>query len=275
MQQAQKDILQEKELQILVEFVKVCKELELKYTLAYGTLLGAERHKGFIPWDEDIDVAMLRDDYNKFIKFGQELLPKNLFIQTWETEDEFHKSYAKVLDVSTTLIEPIHRKLDIQNGIFIDIFPIDQESSNNFTRFIDNLIIYVLQEAKYASKGLSMLKSEKKNIFYKFRRLILYPFNELIGNKELNRLETYVRSKDNNNDYNYTYCDYHRPYIIRDDKLIDISIFDDLEFIKFENKLFKAIKKRDYYLNVKYGDYMDLPPKEDRIGPHNYIVLEI
>lgn len=84
--------LKDTELKILIEFDRVCKQLGINYTLSSGTLLGAVRHKGFIPWDDDIDVAMLRDDYNKFITEGQQLLPKHFFIQTYET-DKWYRLY--------------------------------------------------------------------------------------------------------------------------------------------------------------------------------------
>jgi len=260
--------LKKKELKILMEFDKVCEEIGVDYTLAHGTLLGAVRHKGFIPWDEDVDVAMLRKDYEKFVESGQELLPENLFIQTSETDPDYHNNHAKLLDISTTLKEPVHKCLDIKDGIFIDIFPIDAESSIKYIRWIDNILIFILQSIRFSSMV------SKKSILGKFRKIFLSPLAKLIGNHKLNKLETYIRIKNNKKGKSLAYCDFHRSFFFKEEKLLDINIFLDLEQIDFENREFQAIKERDYYLSVKYGNYNELPPKKDRIPQHNYIEMD-
>lgn len=103
----------------------MCDKLKLKYFVIGGTLIGAIRHNGFIPWDNDIDIAMPREDYEKFIKLGQKHLKKNLFIQTYKTDPNYLQNYTKIRDSNTTFIESNVKKHNINHGIFIDIFPLD------------------------------------------------------------------------------------------------------------------------------------------------------
>jgi len=99
--------------------------MNLTYYISYGTLLGAIRHKGFIPWDDDIDVCMPRGDYDRFIKEGSEYLPENYFIQTMESDPKYALNFAKLRDSNTALFEKHVLDVDINHGVFIDIFPVD------------------------------------------------------------------------------------------------------------------------------------------------------
>lgn len=113
------------ELQMLKKFIEVCEKLDLKYYLIGGTLLGAVRHQGFIPWDDDIDVGMLRRDYEIFISKAQELLPEEYFVQTCFTDLEYPYNFAKMRNSNTTFLETALRNFNINHGVFIDIFPLD------------------------------------------------------------------------------------------------------------------------------------------------------
>ena len=117
--------LQKKEFEILKLFVDTCKKLELEYFLVCGSALGAVKYGGFIPWDDDIDVAMPRKDYETFLSKAPELLPEWCFIQNYRTDPEFHLLGTKIRDSRTTFIEMMCDGLDINHGIFIDLFPLD------------------------------------------------------------------------------------------------------------------------------------------------------
>lgn len=117
--------LQEKEFKILENFICVCEKLKIKYFLVCGSALGAAKYGGFIPWDDDIDVALFRDDYNRFIKEAPKLLPENLFLQNCHSEEKFPTIYSKLRDSETTFIEKSSRLLPINHGIYIDVFPLD------------------------------------------------------------------------------------------------------------------------------------------------------
>jgi len=113
------------ELDIFKAFLKVCKENDLRYFLAGGTLLGAVRHKGFIPWDDDMDVLMPRKDYDRFLEIGQSLLPPEYFLQTRQTDREYPCNFAKIRDSRTTFVEKSLKDRVINHGVYIDIFPLD------------------------------------------------------------------------------------------------------------------------------------------------------
>lgn len=117
--------LQLAELEILKDFIRVCNELKLTYFLDSGTLLGCIRHEGFIPWDDDIDVSMPREDYEIFLEKGQALLKREYFLQSYKTEPNYTLNFAKIRNSNTTFIESSVKDLNINHGIFIDIFPID------------------------------------------------------------------------------------------------------------------------------------------------------
>lgn len=117
--------LKETELGLLKAFIKCCEKLEIKYYLLGGTMLGAVRHRGFIPWDDDIDVAMLRGDYELFLAEGQQYLPEYYFLQSLHSEQDVLFDFAKIRDSRTTFIETSVKNANINHGVFLDIFPLD------------------------------------------------------------------------------------------------------------------------------------------------------
>ena len=110
---------------MLQEFIDVCTVLNLKYYALGGTLLGVVRHRGFIPWDDDIDVGMPRADYEIFIAKAQMLLADGYFLQTFKTDKEFPANFAKIRNNNTTFIETSIGHLHVNHGVFIDVFPLD------------------------------------------------------------------------------------------------------------------------------------------------------
>ena len=113
------------ELEMFKYYLAICEKHDLKYFLIGGTLLGAVRHKGFIPWDDDIDIGMPRPDYEKFLLVAQKELPEHIFLQTHNTDIEYPNCFAKLRNSDTTFIETSCKKLKINHGIYIDIFPLD------------------------------------------------------------------------------------------------------------------------------------------------------
>ena len=117
--------LKQVELDIFVEIINVCDKLKLRYYVVGGTLLGAVRHKGFIPWDDDIDLGMLREDFNIFLEKAPALLPDHMFLQTIWTDSGYLAPYAKVRNNNTTFIESTVAHQNMNHGVFVDIFPLD------------------------------------------------------------------------------------------------------------------------------------------------------
>lgn len=122
--------LQQKEFQLLKKFIDICDYLNLTYYLVCGSCLGAVKYQGFIPWDDDVDVALPRDDYEIFIEKASQYLEDNQFLQNYHTEPDFPIIFTKLRDSSTTFIEKTAANLDINHGIYIDIFPLDGYPKN-------------------------------------------------------------------------------------------------------------------------------------------------
>ena len=144
--------LQLVELDILKEFIRVCNELNVKYFLDSGTLLGCIRHGGFIPWDDDIDVSMPREDYEIFLKEGQKLLKNKYFLQTYKTDPEYTMGFAKIRNSETTFIESSVKNLKINHGVYIDIFPLDGYNDKNKIRNFLNKKAFVLYNLQINKK---------------------------------------------------------------------------------------------------------------------------
>lgn len=117
--------IQSKAKDILKCFVDICNELEIKYFLVCGTALGAVKYEGFIPWDDDIDVGLLRPDYERFLKEAPKYLPEKYFLQNYKSDPAFPQPYSKLRDSETTFIEKNKAHLPMHHGIYIDVFPLD------------------------------------------------------------------------------------------------------------------------------------------------------
>ena len=148
--------LKEYEVKVLDEFVKICKEHEIPYFITYGTLLGAVRHKGFIPWDDDIDVHLSPVDYYRFKEIMKDNPNSKVFYQALETEKYYPLPFAKLRMNNTMALETKMKGLPIHHGIYIDIFPLvpypdDKIDQNRFSRNLT--IICLLLEADLHDKG--------------------------------------------------------------------------------------------------------------------------
>ena len=126
--------LHEVGLEILLEIDRVCKKYDIPYFLCGGTLLGSIRHKGFIPWDDDIDIGMLRNDYEKFEECYIKEHSKKYYLHSIKTDEDYWLSFIKIQKNNTTINEKFIEKLDTHKGIFVDIFPFDKVPDKGFTK---------------------------------------------------------------------------------------------------------------------------------------------
>ena len=252
--------LQLRILDILLALDKVCKEHNLRYYLWAGTMLGAVRHKGFIPWDDDADVAMPREDYNTLVEHSKEWLPAPYELNSIEKDNKFTGTYAKLVDASTTIIE----RYDFMSvgGIYVDVFPIDGVPSSKLKgkihvgrySFLKKMAYFCNRNPYKHGKGASSWIPRLVQHFYT---------NETIQKTACDIMKEYPYAKAEK------VCDY-------DDGTPGImpkSYIGEPVPIEFEGKMLMGVALPDKYLSHKYGDYMTIPPGEKQ-RQHNFYYLD-
>ena len=249
------------QLNILKEVDTFCKINNIKYSLTYGTLIGAVRHKGYIPWDDDIDIMMPRPDYEKFIT--QFNLNQTKFRVLSTSNSKTHPyPYAKVEDTSTVLIEYSNIKYKI--GVNIDVFPIDGMPSNK-----KQFLKHAQKLKRYENLlGIKTIKLSNNRSFFKNMVLLFL----IIATIFISYKKIIVLTERANRKYNYTECEYAMApcYNVSIACQTPKTIFKEFISVKFENSYYSAIKEYDTYLRVIYGNYLKLPPPEEQVSHHNY-----
>ena len=259
--------LQQKQLDILKAFIKVCDKHNLEYFLVYGTALGAIRHKGFIPWDDDIDVGMPRKDYEKYIELQSEYEGTPYFIQTFKTDPCYIYNYAKLRDSSTTFLENAFKNHRINQGVFIDIFPVDGMSREMGDREKIGKKNKFIWRQVYLSYLPALRRKIHKRTFLKDILLnivagLFYIFD--IAHYRNKRVERFAKkipleeAKMAGIRFGFTWkinC-------------MDADIFRETVKVPFEDIEVKVVKQYDKYLTLLYKDYMKFPPKEQQVGHH-------
>ncbi len=240
---------------ILKEFDDICQKNNLRYSIFGGTLLGAVRHKGFIPWDDDIDVMMPREDYEKLLLL--KINNESFEIKNFKYTSNYYYPFAKMIDKSTYIEED--DRCDKDMGVFIDIFPIDYIDSNKIPilklRIFSKLGFYIGCNPKYKNN-----KNIFKYLIKKIMYIVLLPFRKMI----LLKSERLIRSK------NQKYCVQMMQYNSNNHLYYPKIFWEHITDYSFENIKVKGIKDYDYYLTNIYGDYMSLPPKEQQITHHHF-----
>jgi lipopolysaccharide cholinephosphotransferase len=259
-------------LDLLVEFHKFCLENDLKYYIIGGTLLGAVRHKGFIPWDIDADVAMPRGDYNKLLSIISNF-PSKYYIQNIDTEKNFHTPKTKILVLGAKKDNPGNYVISAKTGLNLDIFPLDVPPSDANKRKIQRLKIkffkfILILKLKMQAKPKS-IKGKIKHVLRRFARIILLP----ISNRVIIDSMTKIMTAYNNTDKGYlcsmsSHYDYNKQ-VMKDD------IYGIGQEIEFEGKILIAPDKVHEYLVKIYGDYMKLPPEEKRKAMYENLELKL
>lgn len=253
------DEIKTKELEIINEIDKFCRNNDIQYSMIGGTLIGAVRHHGFIPWDDDIDIAMTRENYDKFEKMFKSSKYKVL---TYKNTLNYYYSYIKVVDKGTILFE---RKLkDFKdNGIFVDVFPIDKVQENLKEVKKINIIAKIRNIAVTNEKII-----KEKRIVQK----LLYPIVKNINVQKLCRYMDEIAQK--NNKQNFKMCGTIVGGTSNEKNIIPVELFKEYINLKFENLNLMAVKDYDKFLRIVFGDYMKLPPEEQRITSHSFDAYE-
>lgn len=253
--------VQHRSLDILKHVHDFCIKNQINYSLAYGTLIGAVRHKGFIPWDDDIDIVMMREDYDKFIKLYKDFDEFKCFAP--ERGNCFY-AFARVADIKMTHVwSPTPWTYETPVGIWIDILPLDG-AGNNINQYEELVkpVVDVWNKTFYTRTSLRSFSEE--STFFRKAKLLLKKL--LFGKRHFKLLKKQLqmcRTYGNGTRYvhNFAYAD----DIARGKGPFEREWFNKYIDIEFEGESFKAMAQYDSFLKCLYGDYMQLPPKEDRV----------
>jgi len=248
---------------ILMEIKRICEKHNIKFYLSEGSLLGAVRHQGFIPWDDDIDIMMLRADYDRFIELLPKELPGNLVLQHHSTMKDYWSNIAKVRMVGNHgYYQPRVKNVTNNDGPYIDIFPLDYCSN-------DSLGELAIQKAK--------IKNLRKQLSYKsgylpadsyMKKFLKFRMN-FTSFSRLNKKMENAHRKLSTKDYDYI-VNYASLYpVVRE--VFSKEIFDEVLYIPWRDTSMPVVKEYHAMLTKTYGDYMTMPPLHQRIPKHDWI----
>ena len=251
------------QVEILSYIDKKCKEHNIHYSLAYGTLLGAIRHKGFIPWDDDIDIMLLRKDYDTLLSLLSSDANYNLIYE--KTNNNWY-TYAKLCDKRTYLREDGYPEIE-RLGVFVDIFPMDFIPDNKLERFFYAKALYLFDRLIYTSvsknffRSTSFIKTIIKTILFTPLALV----SKSIGTKKL--VNTTLRLMQKYNDKNMSYVGF-LPNKYGYKEVFPVDWFENLDTLEFEGHSLSVISDYQSYLSLLYGNYMQPPPEDKRVSNH-------
>lgn len=251
------------ELEILKMFDTFCREKNIRYFLGFGTLLGAIRYKKFIPWDDDVDVLVPREDYDKLLSLFRDNEKYHLY--AFEKDRKYHFPFAKLCDMTTIKEETIYPNKGVKLGVEIDIFPLDafdknlKEAKKETNRIFKNMLWLGRTKARKPLAN-SLLKRIVWRIIMIFVNILggEYFVKKIIkeSNKPKQKGSSYLGAK--------VWC------IWGERGIIPAEVFSDTVEVEFEGQMFPAPIGWDTYLTCLYGDYLPEPPKEKQKTHHAF-----
>lgn len=255
------------QVEILNEIVRICDKHNITYFLCGGTLLGAVRHKGFIPWDDDIDISMPREDYEKFRKICQTELNGDFFLQDWTTEPNHYLTFAKIKKHNTYYEEEHIKNLSIHKGVFVDIFILDYTKKQksvflSIQKFLHDKI------SSYLRLKILVKSYLKKTPRQKFGLFLAIPLSK---KSMMNFLQWLMSINKNENSLYITSIASH--YDVTRQTILKEKYFPPTT-VEFEGKFYSAPNDSDYVLTKIHDDYMTLPPLDQRSPSHHIVITD-
>ncbi|MEY8410867.1 LicD family protein [Lachnospiraceae bacterium 62-26] len=252
------------EIEILNEVVKICNNNGLKYSLAFGTLLGAVRHKGFIPWDDDIDIIMPRVDYEKFLTIWKKEASSQFILQNKYTDSSFSQNFTKIRKDQTAFLQNEDEKfVNYHTGIFIDIFPADRVAPGLFRKIqIVACVVNLLysREKNSGDKGVKrIIEASLLSLPKKVQYFLWKVSSQYIARWKL-RLDLPI----------FFPCT--MEYIFKE---YSNELLDDYIELEFCGKFYNCVMQYREMLSIDYGDYMKLPHEKDRVQKHPAIFVDL
>lgn len=258
--------LKKAQLMIACEIKRICEENHISYFLDAGSMLGAIRHKGFIPWDDDMDIGMLKEDYERFIEIAPDKLSEKFFLDNYNTNPGNPYVFSKVRLKNTVYIEEIGNKELEHNEIFVDVFPYYYISDNVIIRKIEGILMAVFSQAILSKSGYKVWKG--KGMLKRVKFIPIDILGRIMTQSQLHSIihRLYERHNDTGNMCVQSGSCYGYWYFPKE-------ILQNLTNCEFENYIFKIPCDYDIFLKRAYGDYMKLPPKEQQ-RTHDIIELD-
>lgn len=266
-------------LEILLEFDRVCRCNGIQYTLAYGTLLGAIRHKGFIPWDDDVDVIMDRKNFDKFCSVCPSEIGKDFFFQSKYTEPAYPYNICRLRKNNTAMIFEAWKKSGIHQGLFIDIYPVDNVPDSKIKRKLQALPIIALTPIRVSRNPIIYLNGASKRLNPVMLALknSLYHVVKLFPKEKCDSIEKHYITK-----YDETNCRElgvicEGATLLSPDKTnipFETKYLQEYTDVEFEGHQLMSVKNSAGLLTHWYGDYMQLPPEDKRVMYHHPEVFD-
>lgn len=259
--------LQNKTLEILECFDRFCREHELTYSLLGGSLIGAVRHQGFIPWDDDVDIMMPRKDYERLFElWNREIENKNYVLVRTNLKDNYHDAGMAIKDIRTTFINKHSIDEDIVHGIGIEIMPIDAAPNSKISR-----IRQLFNAFLFALFNTQRLPDNKGKIIRWLTKVIYF----VVPNQKT-RYKIWTRAEREMSKYSWEDAEYVTELVGSIKGMMiqhPIEDFTNTIRVPFEHLKLPIIKGYDRYLTLIFGDYMSLPPVEDRRAKHEIVYI--
>ncbi len=265
-------------LEVLQVFQKICKKHNLRYFAIGGTCIGAVRHQGFIPWDDDIDVGMPYEDYLEFMRVAEEEMPDNYSVITPSNCKHYLSIISKLQNKNTTFIETLSGEYeDRYSGIYIDIFPVF-----GLPRDMTDVMKIQLKKKKYHSLNLRMRfsLSDEEHLHGKLLWLAMVPLRMVLPFDYYIKKQIKLFSKYKFDDSDKVYfCwrsveDPAKPRKVYN-AIFNYDDFRELIEVPFEDGTISIPKGYDGYLTHDFGDYMTLPPVEKRVSGHPKALIDL
>lgn len=263
------------QLDIAKEIKRVCDENNIKYFLDSGTLIGAVRHGGFIPWDDDMDIGMLREEYEKFLKIAPLKLKSNYFLQTWDNDPAYCFPFAKVRKQGTKYVEAISMDSGAHDELFVDVLPYDNFPTNVAEQRKIRRKVYCLMNTLLMKCNMTPWNRHKglaKKMAVRIKYLP-HMIESMFRSKESLKKDFYAVITANQD--KETGLLFEQYGAAAGTHPVPSDLVSGYIEMKFEDELFKVPIGYDQMLKAIYGDYMKLPPEGQRENRHQVLELKL
>ena len=255
------DEMKSLQIEILKAIDSFCEEKGITYSLACGTLLGAIRHKGYIPWDDDLDIYLLREDYNNLMREFPSCYSGHYKLVSLERDKQWDIPFAKAYDDRTVMEELID--IPVKIGVNIDVYPVDDVPDDETAWLIYNKKRRIYHRIRMLMKVKAGGRSFWKDAILTISKVLTW----FISHRSYAEFLDRISQENNGKGYQYVFeC----AQGMLQKRKFKKDMFSSIVKVPFEDTFFKAFERSDEYLRNAYGDYMQLPPVENRVTHHYF-----